>query len=61
MNKIIKKWHGLGVQEKLHILIQGSLIILFFISMEWVIARPIERASSEAASKATLRQRTKGT
>ncbi len=39
MNRIIRKWHGLGVQEKLHILIQGSLIILFFISMEWVIDR----------------------
>lgn len=39
MNSIIRKWHGLGVQEKLHILIQGSLIILFFISMEWVIDR----------------------
>jgi hypothetical protein len=36
---IIKKWHGLGVQGKLHILIQGSLIIIFFISMEWVIDR----------------------
>ncbi len=39
MGRIISKWHGLGVQEKLHILIQGSLIILFFISMEWVVAR----------------------
>jgi diguanylate cyclase (GGDEF)-like protein/PAS domain S-box-containing protein len=38
-HSIGKKWHGLGVQEKLHILIQGSLIILFFISMEWVIGR----------------------
>lgn len=39
MGRIINKWHELGVQEKLHILIQGSLIILFFISMEWVVAR----------------------
>lgn len=38
-SRIINKWHGLGVQEKLHILIQGTLIILFFISMEWVVGR----------------------
>jgi diguanylate cyclase (GGDEF)-like protein/PAS domain S-box-containing protein len=36
---MIKKWNSLGVQEKLHILIQGTLIILFFISVEWVINR----------------------
>lgn len=29
----------MGVQEKLHILIQGTLIVLFFISVEWVISR----------------------
>lgn len=39
MSSIGKKWHGLGVQEKLHILIQGSLIVLFFLSMEWVLGR----------------------
>ena len=52
MNKIIKKWHGLGVQEKLHILIQGSLIILFFISMEWVIARFEEQIMTSAEVRA---------
>ena len=36
---MIKKWDSLGVQEKLHILIQGTLIILFFISVEWMISR----------------------
>jgi len=36
---MINKWHSLGVQEKLHILIQGTLIILFFISVEWMINR----------------------
>ena len=36
---MIKKWHSLGVQEKLHILIQGTLIVLFFISVEWMINR----------------------
>lgn len=34
-----KEWRGLGVQEKLHILIQGTLIILFFILMEWILDR----------------------
>lgn len=32
-------WRGLGVQGKLHILIQGSLIILLVVSMNWVIGR----------------------
>ncbi|MDD2776660.1 MAG: diguanylate cyclase [Gallionella sp.] len=32
-------WHQLGVQKKLHILIQGSLIILFLISMNWITDR----------------------
>ncbi len=30
-------WHAIGVQEKLHILIQGALLILFFVLMEWVV------------------------
>lgn len=34
-----QRWRQLGVQEKLHILIQGSLIVLFVISMNWVIDR----------------------
>lgn len=52
MNKVIKKWHGLGVQEKLHILIQGSLIILFLISMEWVLDRFEEQIMSSAEVRA---------
>jgi diguanylate cyclase (GGDEF)-like protein/PAS domain S-box-containing protein len=48
VGNLINKWHGLGVQKKLHILIQGSLIILFLISMEWVIAR-FERQIMAAA------------
>ncbi|MBI3903832.1 MAG: diguanylate cyclase [Nitrosomonadales bacterium] len=36
---MIRKWHSLGVQEKLHILIQGTLIILFIISAQWVVYR----------------------
>jgi len=36
---MIKKWNSLGVQEKLHILIQGTLILLFFISVEWMMSR----------------------
>lgn len=55
LNNIIRKWHGLGVQEKLHILIQGSLIVLFFISMEWVIDRFEDQimASAEARAEET--------
>ncbi|KAF0204885.1 MAG: PAS/PAC sensor-containing diguanylate [Gallionellaceae bacterium] len=52
MSGIISKWHGLGVQEKLHILIQGSLIILFFISMEWVIGRFEEHIMTSAEARA---------
>lgn len=52
VNRIINKWHGLGVQEKLHILIQGSLIILFFISMEWVIGRFEEQIMTSAEVRA---------
>ncbi len=36
MNVFEKVWRAIGVQEKLHILIQGSLIILFFILMNWI-------------------------
>lgn len=52
INGIIKKWHGLGVQKKLHILIQGSLIILFFISMEWVIDRFEAQIMTSAEARA---------
>jgi diguanylate cyclase (GGDEF)-like protein/PAS domain S-box-containing protein len=52
IGSIVKKWHGLGVQEKLHILIQGSLIILFFISMEWVISRFEDQIMSAAEVRA---------
>jgi len=37
MNALVKGWRATGVQEKLHILIQGTLIILFFILMQWVL------------------------
>jgi diguanylate cyclase (GGDEF)-like protein/PAS domain S-box-containing protein len=33
------RWHELGVQKKLHILIQGSLIVLFVVSTNWVTER----------------------
>lgn len=39
LGRAIKRWNSLGVQTKLHILIQGALIIIFLVSMEWVIAR----------------------
>ena len=52
MSRIYKKWLGLGVQQKLHILIQGSLIIIFFLSMQWVIARFEEQIMTSAEIRA---------
>ena len=54
MNALINGWRATGVQEKLHILIQGVLIILFFIMMEWVLGRfemQIERAAETRAEE----------
>jgi diguanylate cyclase (GGDEF)-like protein/PAS domain S-box-containing protein len=54
MNAFISGWRATGVQEKLHILIQGTLIILFFFSMEWVLGRfeiQIERTAESRAEE----------
>ncbi len=54
MNAIRKQWRRIGVQEKLHILIQGTLIVLFFVLMEWVVGRfeaQIERAAESRAEE----------
>jgi len=54
MNALTKGWRATGVQEKLHILIQGALIILFFIMMEWVLGRfemQIERTAESRAEE----------
>lgn len=54
MNAIRKQWRRIGVQEKLHILIQGTLIVLFFVLMEWVVDRfevQIERAAESRAEE----------
>jgi diguanylate cyclase (GGDEF)-like protein/PAS domain S-box-containing protein len=54
MNAIRKQWRRIGVQEKLHILIQGTLILLFFVLMEWVVDRfeaQIERAAESRAEE----------
>ncbi len=54
MNALQRGWRAAGVQEKLHILIQGVLIILFFILMEWVLGRfeqQIERAAESRAQE----------
>ncbi|MDZ4200856.1 MAG: diguanylate cyclase [Gallionella sp.] len=48
------KWHAIGVQNKLHILIQGAIIILFFVLMEWVLDRfemQIEQAAESRAEE----------
>lgn len=53
MRKFLRqRWHQLGVQEKLHILIQGSLIILFVISMNWVIDRFEQEIFANAEQRA---------
>ena len=53
MGSVLKRsWGGLGVQEKLHILIQGSLIVLFVISMNWVIERFEQQILSHATQRA---------
>ncbi len=54
MNAFVKGWRATGVQEKLHILIQGTLIILFFILMQWVLDQfeaQIERAAEARAEE----------
>ncbi len=54
MNALINGWRATGVQEKLHILIQGALIVLFFVLMEWVLGRfevQIERAAETRAEE----------
>jgi diguanylate cyclase (GGDEF)-like protein/PAS domain S-box-containing protein len=54
MNALQRGWRATGVQEKLHILIQGVLIILFFILMEWVLGRfelQIEHAAESRAQE----------
>jgi diguanylate cyclase (GGDEF)-like protein/PAS domain S-box-containing protein len=45
-------WRKLGVQEKLHILIQGSLIVLFIISMNWVTDRFEQQIMNHAEQRA---------
>jgi diguanylate cyclase (GGDEF)-like protein/PAS domain S-box-containing protein len=52
MHKLKTRWNELGVQEKLHILIQGSLIVLFFVSMNWVLDRFEKEILSHAEQRA---------
>jgi diguanylate cyclase (GGDEF)-like protein/PAS domain S-box-containing protein len=47
-----QRWHQLGVQEKLHLLIQGSLIVLFVISTNWVIERFEQQIIAHAEQRA---------
>lgn len=49
---MIKKWQLLGVQEKLHILIQGTLIILFVISVQWLTGRFEKQITNSAKARA---------
>jgi diguanylate cyclase (GGDEF)-like protein/PAS domain S-box-containing protein len=45
-------WKRLGVQGKLHILIQGSLILFFLISQQWVVNRFASQGIEEAKARA---------
>ena len=49
---MIKKWRSLGVQKKLHIFIQGTLIVLFFISAQWVLSRFTAQATLSVKERA---------
>ena len=54
MDGLRRVWRATGVQEKLHILIQGALIILFFIMLQWVLDRfemQIERSAESRAEE----------
>jgi diguanylate cyclase (GGDEF)-like protein/PAS domain S-box-containing protein len=55
MQSVRKLWRAIGVQEKLHILIQGALLILFFVLMEWVVDQfemQIDRSAEARAEEA---------
>jgi diguanylate cyclase (GGDEF)-like protein/PAS domain S-box-containing protein len=47
-----RRWRQLGVQEKLHILIQGSLIVLFLLSVQWVVNRFEMQVMTSAEARA---------
>lgn len=54
MELIRRQWHALGVQGKLHLIIQGALIVVFFLLMWWVEARfeaQIHRAAEARAEE----------
>lgn len=54
MELIRRQWHALGVQGKLHLIIQGALIVVFFLLMWWVEARfemQIDRAAEARAEE----------
>lgn len=52
MNALRRGWRSIGVQEKLHILIQGTLIVLFFALTEWVVDRFEMQIDRTAESRA---------
>lgn len=47
-----EKWNSLGVQGKLHILIQGTLILLFVVSVQWVVSRFEAQVTTSAEARA---------
>ncbi len=53
MMKLLRlRWNALGVQEKLHVLIQGSLLILLVFSTNWLIERFEKQIIAHAEQRA---------
>lgn len=46
-------WDRLGVQWKLHILIQGALILIFLVSQQWIVQRFEAQGVNEVHSQAS--------
>jgi len=46
-------WDRLGVQWKLHILIQGTLILIFLVSQQWIVQRFESQEGNEVRSQAS--------
>jgi len=53
MSLIKQEWLAIGVQDKLQILIQGTLIIFFLILMEWMVGRLEIQVEQSAEFRAT--------
>lgn len=53
VSKMGALWHRLGVQVRLHILIQGALLLFFILSHQWIISRFEMAGIRDAESQAS--------